>query len=878
MDSTIVCACGKACKSLHGYKVHRAACGRANDASRNGPAATAEAAAAAAATAPHSHAARPSTSAADLDTVERQAARSTIVERCTRMRVFHHAPEPVVDQAKAMLGELIAQVSESIKRRFTHMPEVEKLADVVRPVQEALASVRTMHTEIAARDLPMVAPVERLLGRRAVTHGLPDGRVKEIIEEDVMYDLPLEQQLQNLMCYNSDVLSDVLSSCKRWQDDGYEEGVFYLSDVTHGLGFKAHAGLGAPWVDGSPARLGYMLYGDGATISKPIGPFKNNSRVDLFYAALINLEPEHRTTLYNVMLVGLCKNEDLKRYGASLVLCGAAADPSKPSTSYGASMERHRAGFTLQVPNPERALGSPPFVDMPVQGWTPILLADNPAAAELLGHFKMAVGPSTICPCRLCMAMQVDPNNPRATPLRCANSFLPWRMDGTCPDADMLSLERLLHQRGHLQVWDLRTNELLEKQRQETEELPPRERAAHMQRLGINNFESSLLLSGFQIWGAAIDYMHAECEGNCTKHLLGFSAVAIKKKKWMSLAELNAAIRDHPWPPGCHPQPMAESSIVLNNGLAQSSMTYGGMTAHDMLVFMVHSPAILGRFVPDDAWEGPLWRCWCLHVEYFTMLIQRRFSLEDVRRLDATIYRMQTLFLSIPEYYDLWVPNFHFAQHLPIDCLLWGPARFRSCFRFEAENQVFIQAGRHSNYKSLLHSMAVKVATRRAVELKEGTFAHKLKLIAVEKFSETVQSGESSLIDAMCEIQWVTMSGPDSSVQVTWLSGVQYSEYDLSQGQWVSMVIDGVSTVMRLLELFRIDDGAPALYVFFEAFPGALSRDPQTGQLFARNDQLMVGEKCLQPLDPTAMTALHTAPAPMQHGEHVHTLFWQLRL
>ena len=101
-------------------------------------------------------------------------------------------------------------------------------------------------------------------------------------------------------------------------------------------------------------------------------------------------------------------------------------------------------------------------------------------------------------------------------------------------------------------------------------------------------------------------------------------------------------------------------------------------------------------------------------IKYFTMLLSRSFSLEDVRRLDSTIVHMQELVLSIPHYYDLWCPNFHYATHFPMDILLWAPPRLTCVLRFEAQNQVYIQAGRHTNFCSRLQE---KVAVRRALDV-----------------------------------------------------------------------------------------------------------------------------------------------------------------
>ena len=68
--------------------------------------------------------------------------------------------------------------------------------------------------------------------------------------------------------------------------------------------------------------MGLILYGDTATIANPIGVFRNNSKVDFFYWGLINISPDHRTSISNMQLACMCMNADLKRYGPRAVLCG----------------------------------------------------------------------------------------------------------------------------------------------------------------------------------------------------------------------------------------------------------------------------------------------------------------------------------------------------------------------------------------------------------------------------------------------------------------------------------------------------------------------------------------------------------------------------
>ena len=112
-----------------------------------------------------------------------------------------------------------------------------------------------------------------------------------------------------------------------------------------------------------------------------------------------------------------------------------------------------------------------------------------------------------------------------------------------------------------------------------------------------------------------------------------------------------------------------KSVYTLPEGALAGSLeecSIGGLwTAHHAMIFMVFSVQLLDYFVPADQKDHPVWRCWCLHHRYFMMLLQRSFTLTDIRTIDVTIFTMQTLYLEI---YGIlcWLPKFHFAQHFPV--------------------------------------------------------------------------------------------------------------------------------------------------------------------------------------------------------------------
>ena len=66
------------------------------------------------------------------------------------------------------------------------------------------------------------------------------------------------------------------------------------------------------------------------------------------------------------------------------------------------------------------------------------------------------------------------------------------------------------------------------------------------------------------------------------------------------------------------------------------------------------------------------------------------FSMTDLLTLDRLIFRHHVLFLDVHAYRlaGIWMPKHLFTQNTPLDILLYGPARYLWCMRFEAMNQV----------------------------------------------------------------------------------------------------------------------------------------------------------------------------------------------
>ena len=166
-------------------------------------------------------------------------------------------------------------------------------------------------------------------------------------------------------------------------------------------------------------------------------------------------------------------------------------------------------------------------------------------------------------------------------------------------------------------------------------------------------------------------------------------------------------------------------------------------------------------------------------------------------------------------------------EHFPLDILLWGPVFLTSALRFEAANQAVIQAGRATNFISLLKSTAEKVALRRALELKKDpNDRHSIQIR--RRLTETVNRGTSSTMDAMWAGGWLPLHS--ESVEVVWVASIEYAHYRIDVHSWLRLVVDQTESLAKIDDLFQVGG---ILYALLSFYPGALQQDAATGQLFA---------------------------------------------
>eukprot|EP00965_Chrysotila_dentata_P055247 1833477-Pleurochrysis_carterae.AAC.1 len=62
------------------------------------------------------------------------------------------------------------------------------------------------------------------------------------------------------------------------------------------------------------------------------------------------------------------------------------------------------------------------------------------------------------------------------------------------------------------------------------------------------------------------------------------------------------------------------------------------------------------------------------------------------------------MFLSIPQYNELWKPKNHFAQHFPVDLFRYGPPVMYWELKFEMRLQALKNYAKRSNFVNVAYT------------------------------------------------------------------------------------------------------------------------------------------------------------------------------
>jgi len=330
--------------------------------------------------------------------------------------------------------------------------------------------------------------------------------------------------------------------------------------------------------------------------------------------------------------------------------------------------------------------------------------------------------------------------------------------------------------------------------------------------------------------------MHAELEGNLKTHGYGFLYCAIKKYKWFTLAQVNAALRAPLPGSGEVLPPIRETALKGRKGTlpkAGGTLVY---SAGQMIPFALASPEIFRPLMPANALLSPHWTAWLAHVKYFSAMMQSSFTDASIRRLDGLIYRAQTLFLRIADYSSLWKFKNHITQHVPYDIKLFGPPRFYWCMRFEAKNQEFKKAAKLTNYQNMPRSLAEFHVGRVSHRLRTGLHLSSIVELGSDLVCEPLDPTLSEEHESLAEL----IGASTDAVDITWLDSITYAGRTLVPGAWIHISdTEGTCCLARVQALGTTSHGMTFIYTHTYDRAVVLHDDPIDNTQFAWESELL---------------------------------------
>ena len=213
-------------------------------------------------------------------------------------------------------------------------------------------------------------------------------------------------------------------------------------------------------------------------------------------------------------------------------------------------------------------------------------------------------------------------------------------------------------------------------------ECPPS--AAQMQAFGV----TTLIHGLYDIPGIYVsrpgpkDPMHSWNEGR-TGQLGAVTCWNFVKSGFATAAELQQRATEFDWTPtsggskgGYYVPNYLPDKIFVSTKVVQAdgSWVWGPHkniaipgSAKGVCTFALMSTEFFRPFIPVGK-PLPEWLlAWQLHVAAFSMVLRFKFTFRELLHLEDIVVRSESLIISIPEYYALWIPKAHWILHAAHD-------------------------------------------------------------------------------------------------------------------------------------------------------------------------------------------------------------------
>lgn len=153
-----------------------------------------------------------------------------------------------------------------------------------------------------------------------------------------MYEIPLEQQIQRHILYDSTFASHMID----WSELPLSANGC-VADVQDGSVNKSHPELSKPRSPSDPRRLAFAVYADDVEVVNPIGAARTKHKVTLYYASVLNVPSHLRMELDYIFLLAVVLAKQQSAAGCQRVMQGDGEDYVAGCTTPVISSHMHRA-------------------------------------------------------------------------------------------------------------------------------------------------------------------------------------------------------------------------------------------------------------------------------------------------------------------------------------------------------------------------------------------------------------------------------------------------------------------------------------------------------------------------------------------------------
>lgn len=400
----------------------------------------------------------------------------------------------------------------------------------------------------------------------------------------------------------------------------------------------------------------FILYGDDVGFSCPIGQFRSNRKVAIFYVVIAELPRQQRNKCMHLM--SMCFSSVVQKYGLAHI-CGGY---DSTDSSFGSSILRFRNGVLLRP-----SMGDPMFCFGDLFAFK----GDGPFAAKMMRR-KEAVGPSTTCICMTC----------------------------DCQHEDMLDLDR-----HHFYTMDDHSSH----QAQLAAAHPGVESSKLSSRLGSNlglhfathfGYEHTLVITDvFESY--AWDLQHIEFEGLMKEHAYQMLHHLINDGRHsLNVDILNMCLSEYKIPRE-HKRPQELRPEIFRTNMSYWSASPLLWTSGMMMCFVFASVRLLEPYVDTT---DEVWILWIKHVNYVAYLMLEEHDPTNIPHIQRLVLDHHHCMARVHP--TINQPKVHWSTKLAPQILRLGPNKDLWCMAEEGEHQFFKNAVGQLNWHGMLQTLS----------------------------------------------------------------------------------------------------------------------------------------------------------------------------